>query len=428
MNRFDKEEERLQIIEEYLAHKITMQEARSKLGLSRRQVMRIVKEVRESGSAVHYLKEKILQEPHNKIPQDIRNKILTLAIGELKDYNYAHMRDILAEDYHIFVSRSTVERLCKAHDISSPRKKNKPRKYRRRNRRDCTGELVQLDASKEKWFYGDNCYYHLHGAIDDATGKIVGLFFCNEECLLGYTQILLQMNRSFGLPLAFYTDGRSVFEYKKRPATLEEELLETAPKFETNFARGCRAHNIDLITARTPQAKGRIERLWGTLQDRLLKDMKRKGIVTPEEANRFLPDYICAYNAKYAVKATQPESKWQPRHDEAMLKFDFAQHFTRKLDSGQSFTFKGQRYVLPDKDIYGNKIPAHRQSQVTVASGDLIGVLAEVKDTVCLPELYVAKPKTSIAEKPKTKQKHPPAPLNHPWRQYWLNDKSKKKK
>jgi hypothetical protein len=176
--------------------------------------------------------------------------------------------------------------------------------------------MAQMDASSFDWL-GNGSYLHLHGAIDDATGRILALHFDKEETLEGYCELMFQMNRDGHLPREIYTDARTVFVYdskKKKKLTLEEELAGKLEK-QPNFARALKELNILHIVARSAQAKGGIERLWQTLQDRLTKDMKRNGICTVEQANEFLKKYIPYYNRKFAVQASNPEKAYLPKRD-----------------------------------------------------------------------------------------------------------------
>jgi hypothetical protein len=143
-----------------------------------------------------------------------------------------------------------------------------------------------MDASKFDWL-NNGSYLHLHGAVDDATGRVLALHFAKEETFEGYCELMFQMNQDGHLPREFYTDGRTVFVYdtKKKSALNIGEELEGKIQKQPQFARALQQLNILLIIATSPQAKGGIERLWGTLQDRLAKDMQRKGICSVEEAN-----------------------------------------------------------------------------------------------------------------------------------------------
>ncbi len=272
------EARKITIIEELLASRFTNKQAAELLNLSVRQVQRMKAEASANGvmSILHKNRER---KPANALDPEVAKEICRIYQTELSGYNFCHATDVLAEDKDIFVSVSTVSRYLKACGIRSPKAKRRPKKHRSRNAREREGEMVQMDTSSFDWL-GSGSYLHLHGAVDDATGRILALHFEKEETFEGYCELMFQMNQDGHLPREIYTDGRTVFVYnskKKRELSLEEELAGQVEK-QTNFARALNELNILLIIARSAQAKGGIERLWETLQDRLAKDMQHKGI------------------------------------------------------------------------------------------------------------------------------------------------------
>lgn len=395
-----KEARKVTIIEELLAGRFTNNQAAELLDLSIRQIQRMKAEASSKG-AICLLHKNRGRKPANSLDPGVAETICRIYQTELPGYNFCHATDVFAEEKDIFVSVSTVSRYLKANGIRSPKAKRRPKKHRSRDARESEGEMIQMDASSFDWL-GSGSYLHLHGAVDDATGRILALHFEKEETFEGYCELMFQMNKDGHLPREIYTDGRTVFVYdskKKKKLTIAEELagkLESQP----HFARALRELNILLIIARSAQAKGGIERLWGTLQDRLTKDMKRKGITSIEQANDFLKQYIPYYNRKFAVQAASPEKAYLPKHDMPALQLIFAKHKTRKLDSGLSFSFEGQKYRLP---IYvdGKKIPASPHDTLTVATSKTIGMQVLFKGLVIKPEPLKTQPKESIVQMPK---------------------------
>jgi len=322
----------------------TNKQAAELLDLSVRQIQRMKVEASVNG-VMNLLHKNKGRKPANTLDPEIAKAICHIYQTELSGYNFCHATDVLAEDKDIFVSVSTVSRYLKAEGIRSPKAKRRPKKHRSRNAREREGEMAQMDASSFDWL-GNGSYLHLHGAVDDATGRILALHFEKEETFEGYCELMFQMNQDGHLPREIYTNGRTVFVYdrkKKKKLTLEEELAGIVEK-QPNFARALGELNILLIIAKSAQAKGAIERLWETLQDRLPKDMKRKGICTMEQANEFLKQYIPYYNRKFAVQSVNSEKAYLPKQDMFALQLIFAKHETRKLDSGLSFSYKGQKY------------------------------------------------------------------------------------
>jgi len=393
------EARKITIIEDLLQGRFTNQQAAELLDLSVRQVQRMKAEASQNG-VMSILHKNRGRKPANALKPELAEEIYRIYQTELSNYNFCHATDVLAEEKDIFVSVSTVSRYLKANGIRSPKAKRRPKKHRSRDAREREGEMVQMDASKFDWL-GDGSYLHLHGAVDDATGRILALHFEKEETFEGYCELMFQMNQDGHLPREIYTDGRTVFVYdskKKKKLTLEEELAGKVEK-QPNFARALRELNILLIIARSAQAKGSIERLWETLQDRLAKDMQRKGISSIEQANDFLKHYIPYYNRKFAVQAASPEKAYLPKRDLAELQLIFAKHETRMLDSGLSFSFKGQKYRLP---IYvgKNKVPASPHDTLTVATSKHIGMQVLYKGFVLEPEPIKTQPKESIVQTP----------------------------
>jgi transposase len=393
------EARKVTIIEELLANRFTNKQAAELLDLSIRQVQRMKAEASTNG-VMSILHKNRGRKPDNALDPEVAEAICRIYQTELPGYNFCHAADVLAEDKGIFVSVSTVSRYLMAKGIRSPKAKRRPKKHRSRDARECEGEMIQMDASSFDWL-GNGSYLHLHGAVDDATGRILALHFEKEETFEGYCELMFQMNQNNHLPREIYADGRTVFAYdskKKKKLTLEEELAGIMEK-QPNFARALKELNILLIIAKSAQAKGGIERLWETLQDRLPKDMKRKGISTIEQANKFLKQYIPYYNRKFAVQAANPDKAYLPKQDMSVLQLIFAKHETRKLDSGLTFSFQGQKYRLPIQ-VANKKVPASPHDTITVATSKHIGIQVLHKGFVLKPELLKTQPRESIVQMP----------------------------
>ena len=191
----------------------------------------------------------------------------------------------------------------RSHGIESPLKYKKKRKeaHPPRNRKAYAGELLQVDASKFQWFFNDEAYYHLHGAIDDSTGLVTGVYLEKEETIHGYQMILAQTITNYGIPDCLYTDFRTVFQSSKQKLSLDEELRGDEIK-STKFAKTLKRLGVDITSTKSPQAKGRIERLWQTFQNRLYNELKKLNITSFEEANDFITSsFIPRHNAKFAL-------------------------------------------------------------------------------------------------------------------------------
>jgi hypothetical protein len=220
--------------------------------------------------------------------------------------------------------------------------------------------LLQMDASPYAWLEDRGPPADLLGAIDDATGKIVELLFRPHEDQVGYLLLLRNIARGHGVPMSIYHDRHTILRSPKRP-TLDEQLAGQPPM--SQIQRVLAELGIESIPAYSPQAKGRIERLWGTLQDRLTKELRFAHITTLEAANAFLPGFIARYNARFAQPAADPSSAWVPLPPDLDLPYYFAIRQTRTVRADHCLSFAGQvLQVLPapqDPSLVAQRIGVH---------------------------------------------------------------------
>lgn len=207
---------------------------------------------------------------------------------------------MLEEREDIKISYSALYNILKASNIKYKNSQKDRKTHRRRKRKECEGMLVQTDATTFDWF-NTGKKYSLHGYIDDVTGKILGLYMCENECLMGYLEITRQMLKKYGSPVAIYSDKYSVFFPTSHQKVTIEERLQGENKPTTQIKRIMDFLGIELIAASISQAKGRIERLCETLQDRLVTEFKLNNITTIEQANKFLVKYIDMYNKNFRL-------------------------------------------------------------------------------------------------------------------------------
>ena len=285
-------------------------------GYTREHICRLTKRYKQEGEACLINGHKGKVGPR-AIPQEVKNKIVAIYkedfVSDGEGTQFSVFRDCLELDYGINYSYRAVYNVLAAAGIDSPEKRRVKRKkaHRPRQRKASEGELVQVDASPFEWFkrLGDNERRAMHGAIDDATGKIVSLFLAKNESSYGYYSLLEQAIQKHGLPANIYSDRSAIFcaSPKDKEKLTVQEQLEGVHEKRTQLQRVLSDLEIGQILAWSPQAKGRIERLWRTLQARLPVIFKLRGIRTMEEANRFLRDeFIPAFNAKFAVPARKP--------------------------------------------------------------------------------------------------------------------------
>lgn len=305
---------RLALIQGAIDGKYTVAETARKLGLCVRRVKQLKRAVRLNGpqAVIH---GNAGRHPANYTDEALRERIIALkGTDDYREANFTHYRELLAEREGIEISYTNLCGVLKKAGIESKRKhRTDGRQFTRRKRKEKPGELLQADATSFDWF-GRGTRAALHGFIDDATGKITALYLCENECLMGYLEVLRTTLREYGVPEALYTDKAGVFYVntkKEENWNLDEQLAgKTLDK--TQFGRIADKLGMGLILAHTPQAKGRIERLWGTLQDRLPVWFKVNKISSIEEANAALPRFIAEYNKSFGVEPENTESAFTP--------------------------------------------------------------------------------------------------------------------
>ena len=289
--------------------KMTDQEAAEVLGFSLRHVRRILAAYRKEGAVAlaHGNRER---KPSNAMDGNLRRQVMELAQSTYAGCNNQHFTELLSEREGIVLSRSSVRRILLADGIRSPRKRRPPKHRSRRERYPQEGMLLQTDGSRHDWLEGRGSWLTLIGAIDDATSEIPYALFRNQEDAQGYFLLLRQIVTSHGIPMALYRDRHGIFERCKRDVETVEEQLE-GKRRPTQFGRLLEELGITSIPSYSPEARGRIERLWGTFQDRLVSELRLAGACTLEEANQVLRDFLPRYNHRFAVPAAQPGSAYR---------------------------------------------------------------------------------------------------------------------
>jgi transposase len=337
-------------ISRLIEKQLTVKQAAISLGLSTRQILRLKKGVKTSGANALVHKNSG-RKPHHAINECLREKIITLRKSHVYAHaNFYHFQELLAEYEKITISYSALYALLKKAGITSPKKRRHFRSHRRRKRKQQAGLLIQLDASPFDWL-ADGRIYHLHGGIDDATGQIVSLYLAEGECLAGYFQTMHLLLERFGIPVSIYSDRHTIFFSPKCDQLSLEEQLAGKRVNLTQFGRAMSQLGVHMIGARSPQAKGRIERLWQTLQSRLTVELKCRGIKTVQEANIFLREYIPKFNARFSVEAEE-ESAFRPIPKGMNIDHILCVIEKRTYDRGGVFSFYHQHFqILEDKDL-----------------------------------------------------------------------------
>ncbi len=305
-----KEQQRAHVLGRVQAGTLDVQTAAGLLTLSVRHVRRLLADVRLRGIAALAHGNRGRPSPQ-RLPEPLRARIVTLARTTYARVNDHQLTELLQEREALHVSRPTVQRLLRAAGIGSPRTRRPPRHRRRRERMPQAGLLIQMDGSHHPWLEDRGPRLVLHAAIDDATGAVLGGVFRPEEEAYGYFLLLRHLVRRYGLPCAAYTDRHGIFHRDPRTPLSLAEQLEDRPE-STQVGRALQELGIRWIPARSPEAKGRIERLFGTFQDRLVVELRLAQARTRTQAQRVLDRFLPRYNARFALASAHPDPAWRP--------------------------------------------------------------------------------------------------------------------
>jgi transposase len=428
----NKEQKRLIVMNEVLAGRLTGPEAAEMLGVSLRHARRLLAAYRREG-AVALAHGNRGRSPANKLAAAVEAEILGLARGDYIDYNDSHFTEELAERHEIVVSIPTVRRIRRRHGLPSPRQRRAPRHRRRRQRYPQTGMLLQVDGSKHDWLEGRGPWLTLHAAIDDATNEVPWALFREEEDATGYALLLHHISQSHGLPLALYADRHTIFQSPKE-ATIEQQLQGLQPR--SHLGRLLDELEIGLIGARSPQAKGRVERLFGTLQDRLVKELRRQQASNLAEANAALRHYLPRFNQRFMKAASQPGSAYRPPLPAAEANARICFTYWRTVANDHTISLFGHVLALPPlparRHLAGRTVELrHRMDGrlAVVYQGELLGLLQPTRLGPPRLEQFDPAPQ-HIAPQPTppaaTNGTTPPIPrtyakpaADHPWRTPW---------
>lgn len=311
-----KDERRVEVLIRVEAGLLSATGAAALLGVSERQARRLAAAFRAEGvrGVVHGNRGR---PPSHALPEEVRDRVRALAMGRYAGVNHTHLAELLAEREGIQIARSTLADILREVGLRSPRPQKRRSKHRsRRERYPQEGMLLQIDASHHDWLQGRGPRLALLAVIDDATSRIPGARFHLTEDAPGYLLLLREVCRKVGVPHAIYGDKHSVF-WPTSSESLKDQLA--GRRSSTQFGRAMAELGIELIAAHSPQAKGRIERLWGTLQDRLVSELRLANITTLEAANAFLPAFLARFNRTFGVTPETPGSAYRGRLSAAEL-------------------------------------------------------------------------------------------------------------
>ena len=406
-----KEQRRLMVLNYVERGAMRGGEAAVLLGISLRHTRRLLAAYRKEGAAAlaHGNRGR---KPPNALDGEVVKRVIELAGSKYAGFNTQHFTEALSEREGIKLSRSTIRRKLIEAQVSRPRKRRPPRHRSRRERYPQRGMLVQIDGSHHDWLEGRGPRMTLVGAIDDATGEVLYALFREQEDTEGYFHLMEGVVSHYGVPLAVYHDGHTIFEPPDgQGQTLEEQLA--AKKHLTQFGRLLDELGITSIRARSPQARGRIERLWGTFQDRLASELRLAAASNISQANGVLWKYLSAHNRKFAVPPARPESSFRAPDPDWKAMFCLKYQRTVGLDNVVRFG-RYRLQVLPN----GRYSYARAKIEVREAFDSSLSVYYQGHrlDTRPAPPEAPRLRKDPSPSFPKAPRQYTKPAPDHPWR------------
>ena len=369
MNLSQAQLQRWKVVENVVQGRATVGEAAALLGLSRRQVRRLKRRY-QPGPPAWVCHGNQGRRPHNVLPQKLRPAVLKLAAGKYGGFNDSHLHEKLVQEEGLCLSRQSVRRILRAAGIRSPQRRRPPKYRSRRERRPQQGMMLQVDGSRHDWLEGRGPSLTLLGLIDDASGEVpVAQFQLTHEDSAGYLRLFRCLVEQEGIPLAVYRDQHSTFQRNDEHWSLAEQLQ--GFQFPTQVGRALEELGITAIAAYSPQAKGRIERLWRTFQDRLVSELRLAGARTVEEANAVLARFLPAYNQRFRKSPLRSGSAYRKLDRRLDLDYIFSLRYERTVGQDHVVqTVPGLAIQLPS--LPGGRGYAGRKVQVCQQpNGDL---------------------------------------------------------
>ena len=446
------EQKKYEVIKKLVDSQGNKDRAAITLGITRRQVNRLIIAYREKGKAA-FVHGNRGRKPAITTPDEVRNAVVDLYRTKYYEANFVHFKELLEKNEGISLSVSAITSFLEAELIFSPRiskaKKKRIKKeleqkkaaaktkketekiqtnivavedaHSRRPRSAYFGELEQMDASPYEWFGPGKTTLHI--AVDDATGMITGAYFDRQETLKGYYAVYAQILRRYGIPYKFFTDRRTVFTYKNKNAPdIGEDTC-------TQFAYACRQLGTEIKYSSVPQAKGRVERMFETLQSRLPVELRLAGVTDTDAANEFLDSYINEFNARFALPPHHIKSVFEKQPSEETMNLTLAVLTQRTVDSGHCIQFKKRYYrMLNSHGMQEHYLKGTKVMVIQTLNGALFCSVND-KAVYALDEIPMhekqSKDLDADYQKPEPKKRYIP-PMNHPWKSksFWKFVKS----
>lgn len=442
------EQMKYEVIKNLVDNNGNKQRASIKLGITVRQVNRLIIKYKEKGKQA-FIHGNRFNKKAIKISPELKTEIMNLFNNKYSDFNFKHLHEYLTNEENIDISYTSLYKVLDDNLILSPKAKRSTKSKHRKKiqtkidlnkplsipekkliiennilnpkdnharipRKKYAGERIQMDASNHLWF-GDKKSF-LHAAIDDATGAIVGMYFDHQETLNGYYNVLNQIINDYGIPNELLTDRRTIFDYKS--------LKNPQPEYNTltQFGYACDQLGITLSVTSVAQAKGRIERLFGTLQSRLINELKINNVNNINQANDFLKTYITKFNHQFSLINNNIPHVYEKLDDDTDLNLILSVVSKRVFDSGSSIKYKNKLFQAFDSN--GNLVNFKSKTKaIVVYSFDkkLLCLINQKYYKLFEVQSHHKQSKEFDLTKPKKKKKYS-IPMTHPWKeQSYLN-------
>jgi transposase len=409
-----KELRRLPVIHKVMEKRLAQVKAAEMLDLSARQIRRIIGKIEAGGDSAIVHGNRGKESPF-KLPDDHVKKIMSIIEKKYYDFGPTFAAEKLLECEKIKISKEKLRQLMVAHGTDYPRRKKKGAIHQWRERKHCRGEMIQMDGSDHDWLEGRGPRLVFMGYIDDASSEVFGRFYGYEGTFSAMDSFRRYM-AIYGIPFSFYVDRHSAYKTTRQP-NLDEDLKGEFAK--TQFARLLNELNVKIIFARSPQAKGRIERSFETLQDRLVKELRLAAVSTLEQANAFLDGYLPKYNARFAVKPLRKTNLHRPIPKRLNLNGIFCLKEYRTIGNGFTFCWRNRLFLIKNPSITMKKqrvcIMENFNGEITLKLKDKYLSFVEItqKDIRAMAEDQKA-----IQKLIKRERVYYAPPKDHPWRRW----------
>ena len=334
-----RELDRLQVLVRVTEGRLTQRQAARVLDVTERQLRRLLKAYRSNGAAALASKKRG-RRSNNRLPDEAKQYAIGLVRERYADFGPTFAQQKLQELHGLRVSVSTLRSWMTDSGLWVPRAQRQRRVQQPRQRRECYGELIQVDGSDHHWFEDRAARCTLLVYIDDATGSLMQLWFCDGESTFNYFEATRRYLERHGKPIALYSDKASVFRVNAK----------TSLDGYTQFGRAMGELNVETMCANTPQAKGRVERVNATLQDRLVKELRLAGICSIEQANEFAVGFMEDFNKRFARPALNAHNAHRPLRTDECLRQIFTWQEKRKVSKSLTLHYKRIMYLLQDTD------------------------------------------------------------------------------